>query len=71
MPSQDIVRKDLLDLDEGTGDDWDLWDIWPSAAIDVQCRLPIESSSFQKKCPLYGLDVPVTASGVYSTALPG
>lgn len=57
--------EDSLPLDIVVEDEWGLWDISPSGAVDVQSKLRGEVSVIQKKCSLYGLDVLAKVGGVF------
>lgn len=52
-------------------DDWALWDVQPSGAVDDWSCLFCNPWALQDKCSLYGLDKPINTGGVFHTAFGG
>lgn len=69
-PLNNVVQERLA-VEANEEDDWDLQDIYSSAAVDVRSSLCGNFSTRQGKCRSYGLDVPVNAVGVFRIASPG
>lgn len=71
LPPSDNFIKDIIAFNSDLEDEWVLWDILPSGAINFKPGFGGDLSIMQTKCPMCSFGLPANAKSVFRLVAQG